>query len=232
MKLLIEIDDLKDYKSRDKIPLECYQCKQTFYNTKNQVLTYIKTRPTKGCFCSHKCGNKNISNRNPSIKIECECKQCHKKIIRNPSSISKFTKNTFCCSSCAASYNNTHKTKGTRRSKLEVWIESQLKEKYSNLNILYNNSKELGFELDIYIPSLKLAFELNGIYHYEPIYGQEKLQNIQLRDQNKFQKCIEKGISLCVIDTYNVKYFKKDRDQRFLDIITKIIDQKCGCNQI
>ena len=33
-------------------------------------------------------------------------------------------------------------------------------------------------ELDVYVPSLNLAFELNGIFHYEPIYGEKKLNQI------------------------------------------------------
>ena len=98
--------------------------------------------------------------------------------------------------------------------------------KYPNLHIDYNKTNAINAELDIYIPSLNLAFELNGIFHYEPIFGDKKLQQTKTNDQRKFQACLEKGIELCIIDTHNAKYFKKERDQKFLDIITNIIDKK------
>jgi hypothetical protein len=132
----------------------------------------------------------------------------------------------FCSKSCSAKYNNKHKTKGSRRSKLEVWVESKLTELYPNLIIDYNKIDSLEMELDIYVPSLKLAFELNGIFHYEPIFGDKKLQNIQRNDTNKFEKCQQLGISLCIIDVSKQKYFKEKTSIPFLDIILLIINQK------
>lgn len=225
MKILININDLKNYKSRDLIPLECSVCKNTFYKEKHciqGISSLLEKFPLymNGSFCSKKCSNKHLN-----LHLVCHCKQCGKETSKTPAQIKK-SKNAFCSQSCAAFYNNSHKTIGTSRSKLEVWIESQLKEKYSELEILYNDSNTLGgLELDIYIPSLKLAFELNGIFHYEPIFGDEKLKITQGKDQRKFKQCIEKEISLCIIDVHNVKYLKKERDQKFLDIITKIINE-------
>ena len=77
----------------------------------------------------------------------------------------------------------------------------------------------------IYIPSLRLAFELNGIFHYEPIFGQDRLDKIQSNDGNKFQRCQEQGISLCIIDTSKQTYVKESTSQPFLDIILDIILQ-------
>ena len=79
--------------------------------------------------------------------------------------------------------------------------------------------------MDIYIPSLNLAFELNGIFHYEPIYGLDKLTNTQKNDQRKFKLCLENNISLCVIDTTKQIYFKEKSSLEFLKIIQKIIDE-------
>ena len=85
------------------------------------------------------------------------------------------TKNNFCSRSCSATFNNKNKTYGTRRSKLEVFLEKELIKLYPDLLFHFNRKDTINSELDIYIPSLKLAFELNGIFHYEPIYGDNKL---------------------------------------------------------
>jgi hypothetical protein len=131
----------------------------------------------------------------------------------------------FCNRSCAASYRNAHKTCGYRRSKLEQWIQYNLSVIYPTLEVIYNSSKYVGAELDIFIPALKIAFELNGIFHYEPIYGEKSLDSIKQRDQNKFKLCHEHGVSLCVIDISSQSYFKVKSSQKYLDIIKNIIDQ-------
>lgn len=97
---------------------------------------------------------------------------------------------------------------------------------YPSLDIHYNRKDAIDAELDIYIPSINLAIELNGIFHYEPIYGEKKLLQIQNNDQRKFQACLEKKIELCWIDTSSFTYFKVNKAQNYLQIITQIIDSK------
>jgi len=81
----------------------------------------------------------------------------------------------------------------------------------------------------VVIPTLKLAFELNGIFHYEPIFGSNKLKQIQNNDDRKFQACLEQGIELCLIDTSQQKYFKDVLSLKYLNIIVNIINNKlCG----
>jgi len=75
-------------------------------------------------------------------------------------------------------------------------------------------------------PTLELAFELNGIFHYEPIFGQDKLSQIQNNDGRRFQVCLERGIELCIVDVSVLKYFKPANAQRYLDIVSGIIGQK------
>jgi hypothetical protein len=153
------------------------------------------------------------------------CKNCNFKFYKTLNQI-KITKNHFCSRSCAGTYNNTHKTYGTRRSKLEIYLEEQLTLSYPNLKIDFNKKDAINSELDIYIPSLKLGFELNGIYHYEPIHGQDKLSKIQNNDERKFQACLENNIELVLIDSSGLKYFKPEGASKFFKIIIEILDKK------
>lgn len=150
------------------------------------------------------------------------CKQCNQLTLKQKD----IATNVFCSRSCAATYNNLHKTKGNRRSKLEAWLEEKLNVLYPDLVIEYCNKAAINGELDIYVPSLQLAFELNGIYHYEPIHGQGKLDQVQSNDHRKFQACIEHGIELVIMDTSQLKYFKEANCIPYLDIIRKIVDGK------
>jgi len=60
-----------------------------------------------------------------------------------------------------------------------------------------------GLELDIYIPSLKLAFEYQGQQHFQPLQvwgGQKALQDLRVRDARKVEICNNLGIKLITID--------------------------------
>ncbi len=174
----------------------------------------------KHIFCSKKCSH----DFTKTGKIV-NCLQCNKSFIKLISEIKKYS-NNFCCQSCAATYNNTHKTKGNRKSKLEIWLETKLPSLYPNLEFHFNRKDAILSELDIYIPSLKLAFELNGIFHYEPIYGKDKLDQIKNNDNRKFQACLEHRIEFCTIDTSQLKKFKEQNALKYLKIIQDIIDKK------
>lgn len=92
--------------------------------------------------------------------------------------------------------------------------------------LVSDNDRSIGTELDIYVPSLQLAVELNGIFHYEPIFGDKKLSQIQNNDANKFQMCQQRGISLCIIDVSKLKYMKENLIRPFFDIIISLVDDK------
>lgn len=201
------------------VTLTCGSCQIEFQRPLRQI-TKGKIREDKLSFCSRKCKD---DHHNKKITVSClNCQKGFEKkaheIIRNP--------NHFCSRSCSASYNNRNKKHGTRRSKLEVWLESQLSEQYPELEIHYNRSDAIQSELDIFIPSLSLAFELNGIFHYEPIYGIEKLASIQHNDECKLQACLENNIKLCILDVSCMKYFKETKGQVFLNTICLNIDSE------
>lgn len=211
---------ITNYKSRELVPLVCSVCNKSFLKKKNEIQWTMVRKPNSTVTCSTYCGTQ--LRRNGVTKV---CTQCGKSMIRKPSSLSQ-SGNCFCSASCAAVYTNTHKTIGTRRSKLEQWLEQELTKTYPDIDLHFNRKDAINSELDIYIPSLKLAFELNGIFHYEPIYGPEKLELIRNNDTRKFQACLEQGIELCIIDSSKQQNFTEKSSGQFLTIITTIINQK------
>jgi hypothetical protein len=242
-------------KSQDTLPLKCSQCSCVYPKRKTCIQQYLSGKTKKplkycsaqcaglskhvtkkciGCealmtcrlsysklhdYCSFKCW---LSNKKP-IGINVQCHECGASFYRTPCHTHEFM---FCNRSCAMKYQQKHKNYGCRVSKLEKWLQSQLSIMYPNLEILYNDKTTIRSELDIYIPSLKLAFEINGPFHYEPIYGDKQLSAIQNNDNRKFQACLEHGIELCIIDSSKQKYFKESTSKQYLDIIVTVISLK------
>lgn len=209
-------------KGIDKLPFKCLVCGKTFYVEKKYIKYCLKHNKVVGKYCSIQCSGKSRINQ-----ITCTCDNCGKTFNRALHEYNEY-EHHFCSCSCASTYRNTHKVYGTRRSKLELWIEEQLTKHYPNLSILFNDKTAINSELDIYIPSLKIAFELNGIFHYEPIFGENKFNQIKTNDNNKFLLCQKNNISLCIIDTSSQIYFKEKTSYKFLNIITNIIDVRLG----
>lgn len=206
------------------LPLRCLHCKSVFYLRKGRIQRNANPNQTQstGSFCSVICGN---DHRNTPLHTVCA--ECSKPIRKRPSQ-AKRTSRDFCGARCSALYNNAHRRHGTRVSKLEVWLHGQLPALYPNIEFHFNRKDAIQSELDIFMPALRLAVELNGIFHYEAIYGPEKLETIQNNDKRKFQACLERGIELCLIDVSQMKNFKVARAQRFLTIICDVIDSKLG----
>lgn len=212
-------------KSSGTLPIMCEWCKNTFYITKNQIKKALNPNALyKGRFCSLSCANK---KQGQSTQVQ--CKNCGIKFLKQPAQIKKHP-NHFCSQSCAATYNNLHKKSNPnrefRRSKLEKWLEGQLLAAFPDMQIHFNRKDIIDSELDIYIPNLKLAFEINGIYHYRPIHGQKKFEKILKNDHHKIQSCIKRNIELHIINSSNLGYFKPSKAQRYFDLIYDIIIRK------
>lgn len=75
-------------------------------------------------------------------------------------------------------------------------------------------------ELDIWIPSVKIAVEVNGPVHYKPLYGEERFLQAQKNDTLKSKEAKEKGILLICIDvgseTYKRKYSDMTKEASYL----------------
>jgi hypothetical protein len=206
------------------VEINCCFCKNPYKVTKLKLsqIKYRKRTRNQNHFCSYDC---ELGGRGAKQPQDVICLNCNKEFKKQWGHIKK-TPNHFCSKSCAATYNNTHKTKGNRKSKLEYFLEKKLVEIYPALEFHFNRKDAINSELDIYIPQLKLAFELNGIFHYEPIFGSEKLNQIQNNDGRKFQACLERGIELCIVDTSKLNYFKESNALPYLKIVQKVINHK------
>ena len=215
-------EEFDTYKSRDKVPLQCVQCACKYTRTKKNILDKFKVQNTTPKFCSNTC--KGLHRTESATTIH-TCLNCGNSIKKRNWELKKSTK-TFCNSSCSASYNNKHKQFGTRRSKLEKYLEKQLTVLYPELQILYSNKEVIGSELDVYIPSLKLAFEIQGIFHFKPIFGQAKLDQIQANDLAKIEECKKLGIRLIHIDTQTHSYVTPKTCEKFLNLIVAYIDNR------
>jgi len=206
-------------KCADKLPVICMHCNRQYMNRKTYIQDQIRLKYTK-IFCSRKCSTDSQKKR-----VECTCTNCNISFERRRAESNR-PKHLFCSKSCASTYHNTHKTRGIHISKLEIWLQQKLREIYPDIVMHYNRKDAINSELDIFIPELKLAFELNGIFHYEPIYGEEKLKMSKNNDERKMQACFARGIELCVINTTAQKHFKESTSQKFLTIITTIVNKK------
>ena len=204
------------------VQINCCYCNNLYEDQRARQYIYrFKKHGTK-YYCSKECRYQSLKIKEPQDVI---CLNCNKEFKKQWNQIKKLP-NHFCSRSCAATYNNTHKTKGNRKSKLEHFLEKKLVEIYPTLEFHFNRKDAINSELDIYIPQLKLAFELNGIFHYEPIFGSEKLNQIQNNDGRKFQACLERGIELCIVDTSKLNYFKESNALPYFKIVQKIINYK------
>ena len=131
---------LDNAKSREKIKVLCdySKCKGGKCITKHHVQTKLRRRRNgnmSGLYCSQDCAA--LARRTITIVPCAECKTP----VRRQRHIRSRSDRRFCNSSCAASYNNKHKTHGYRRSKLEEHLEECLRAEYPNLELLCNNKE-------------------------------------------------------------------------------------------
>ncbi len=219
-------EEFKRAKSHDKLKIECENCQMVFWGKKKDVRYILKNPISKERksnvnlrYCSHLCWKKHSRKMNWA---EITCKQCNKLHEKKNSEIR--SDNNFCSRSCSVTYNNLNKKYGIRRSKFEYWLEEKLPKKYTDYEFVFSGKKAVGSELDIYIPSLKLAFEIQGIFHYKPIFGEATLDKIQKNDIRKAKACKENGILLQYIDVSCMKDSTIKNFQKYSHLLYDVID--------
>ena len=204
MKLLTAPQKFAALDRHGLVKLQCLHCNKPFQIEKHRVQRSIE-RGT-GKYCSQTCAR---HARRTSQEVSCA--NCNS-LFRKHGVELKRTRNHFCSRSCAAQFNNRHKNLGAgRRSKAEDYLSGLIRRDFPSLEIIQNDRALLpsGLEVDIVIPYLKLAIELNGPIHFFPLFGKEKLTKIQAADISKQMEIQSLGYSLLVIDISAYGYFKK-----------------------
>jgi hypothetical protein len=190
---------------------KCDQCGKEGYKRPS----LLKNR--KNIFCCKECSDKFKDKR-----VEVICLVCQKVFLKEQCEIKRYGRH--CCSKkCGQLLGIFYKDWGSSRSKLEIAIEAHLVNLFS-FQIDYNKT-DIGYELDIFIPHLNQAIELNGIFHYEPIFGEKELLRRQRVDKAKAEECKKRNIDLIVINVSKDKRSKKVQTQRIQEVV-KIISDK------
>lgn len=193
------------------IKLTCI-CGKDFLKQKSQYIL------RKNHYCSKKC--QSLENN----KIIRNCAECSNELQLHSYQIKKSKSgNFFCCRSCIGKFYTRNKTFGVNRSKFEMWLENNLQIDFPNLIFDFNNKTELGYELDIFIPSIKIAIEIHGPTHYQAIYGEDRLKRTKELDLLKIELCKEKNINHYIIDVSNIRSWRPNKTITHYEDIKEII---------
>ena len=194
------------------IVVNCDKCNKSLSRYPSEI------NKTGKYWCSYEC-------RYPDNKRKIvNCLKCNKEFSKLNAECIKFP-NHFCSRSCSASYNNTHKSYGTRRSKLEQYLEEQIRLNYADLELVCNQKSVIESELDFYFPELRFAIELNGITHYEPIYGEDKFDKIKNNDKRKIIACYEKDIELAIVDSSACSYLNESAKNKYKNLVFELLEK-------
>lgn len=183
-------------------------------NTRKKMIDFYEKNPKKKQMVINKMLKKITK---PKVKFVCPV--CGKTLMVTEN---QFVKRKYCGGTCRNKINN-QKILGTR-SKAEIHLEIELKKEFPKTDILFNDRKKLnGKELDVYIPSINLAIEWNGIYHYKKIRDDETLKKTIDKDNQKVLECKKLGIELYVVkDLTSSKKFINEETKK----IIKFVKQK------
>lgn len=110
-------------------------------------------------------------------------------------------------------------------SKTEKFLLESLKA--MNIEVVFHKQsliKNTNLELDLFIPSIKTAIEIDGPSHFFPIWGEEALQKTIASDNEKNGLLLSNGYKIIRIKNLAKKLSQK-RKRDILDMVLSIIKQ-------
>jgi len=200
--------------------LTCTQCNKIFEGERDEGSINV--------FCGRACSavfnNKLRPKPEKAIKVKIsraklvkhtlKCEGCGSSVLRTDNQLRQMKHGKpYCSKSCRMKHYNANILERTsnQRSRAEDILANLIKADFPDLEVSVNNRQILPsrLELDIYLPTAKLAIELNGPVHYFPIYGEERLTKVQVRDSQKHKETQELDIGLLILDISNLQTIKK-----------------------
>lgn len=195
------VESLRPSKIKERVlPCRCVVCNKTFYVSPKLITDQFKqNRLSNNRYCSIQCAGVDKRNR-----VKTTCANCGKELEVRESLLHD---RNFCNRECKYAYERLHPNY-VSRSRMELLVEKMLTLAFPNLEVNYNNRELLnGIELDVYIPELRLAIEINGGYHYKVVDGDTKAYERTVKNDTKRRVlCEENGIDLYEYDTSKFAY--------------------------
>lgn len=181
--------------------LKCKNCKADVKPTPAQKWK-IKNKLIDGVFCSRACKTEASKKRHTA-----NCAVCGKSVTRQLSQLKKSKSgNIFCSPECGTIWSNWQGPKFKSKSALEDQLGMALQKMFPEIEICLGDRSPLDSSVDIWIPSLKLAIEVNGPHHFGPIRNNlvAYLKTIK-NDLRKIRQAKKAGIKLYVLNTGNLR---------------------------
>lgn len=225
---------------KERTLLKCALCEMEY-----AALPWQVNNGASQHFCSKKClveyraryagKSKPPNQKTVGVSmVDLKCGQCLKEFSRPAYDVKKPNKlgKHFCSGSCRIKYinRNCNPTKFAARSKPQAALFGIIGRVFPDLTLVNNDREtlECRYELDIWMPTIKFAIEINGPTHYMPIYGEKSLEAIKQRDAIKYAEAHAKGISLLIIDVSRLQKHKIQSfmEEQFESIVKPIILSK------
>lgn len=155
-----------------------------------------------------------------------KCDVCHREFERRICLL-KVRKRKFCSKKCEAiGMRDIRRTQSIQyRSYGECAILHLLRKNFSNIQFVPNDRKQLyGYEIDIWIPSMRTGIEYNGPHHFRPVYGSKVFRETQKNDTKKRKIAATKQIRIIDINVNrSVSYTHKSLvKSMFIDVCRKL----------
>ena len=163
----------------------------------NRRLSHCYRNGGEDVFCGKECESEHRKRRR-IVK----CDVCHAKFERRIYLL-KMRKRKFCSKKCEAiGMRDIRRTQGIQyRSYGECAILHLLRKNFPAILFVPNDRTQLyGYEIDIWIPSMKTGIEYNGPHHFKPVYGPEVFIQTQKNDSKKRKIASTKRIRIIDIN--------------------------------